>query len=157
MAGGLDDDRKGFLTALLLAVFLGVVAVGAWSARQRGKEEGPAPRRPPASDNPDPAVGITLSCQADGLTMHSLTLPYAEGATVFDFMVQAAAREPIWKFRHVGRGTGAFLDQLAGRENEGAGRRNWTYQVNDEIAAQSFGAYQLAPGDHVLWKYAPPE
>jgi hypothetical protein len=44
----------------------------------------------------------------------------------------------------------AELDHVG---NEGAGGRNWLYQVNGKHADRSFAVYVLQPGDHVLWRF----
>ena len=50
----------------------------------------------------------------------------------------------------------AFLTGIFGVANEGAGGKNWTYEVNGEGADRSFAVYELHAGDRVLWSFAPP-
>ncbi len=56
-----------------------------------------------------------------------------------------------------GSGSSAFLTQIDDVTNEGAGGRNWMYSVNGQRADRSFAIYELQPGDHVLWSFAPPQ
>jgi hypothetical protein len=58
-------------------------------------------------------------------------------------------------FGQTGRGQSAFLTEISGVKNEGAGGRNWMYSVNGLRGDRSFEAYELQPGDHVLWSFAP--
>ena len=81
------------------------------------------------------------------------TASWREGMTVADLMNGA----PAVQDRSKGAGESAFLTQINGVANEGAGGRNWLYRVNGEHADRSFAVYKLRPGDHVLWTFAEPQ
>lgn len=109
---------------------------------------------------PNAPQGVTLAMEIAGerdLDAPELGFSPSESLTLLDAMRSLARRHQGWKFEYAGRGEKAMLTQLAGKENEGAGGRNWIYQVNGEWAKQSFGAYYPLPGDRVLWKFAPSE
>jgi hypothetical protein len=75
--------------------------------------------------------------------------------TVADLLAAAAADtlgDPL-AIRQQGSGASAFLTQINDAPNEGADGRNWTYQVNGQHADRPFAAYELQPGDAVLWRY----
>ena len=38
-------------------------------------------------------------------------------------------------------------------ENEGGGKRNWIYRINDKPGDRSFGIAKLEAGDTVLWSF----
>ena len=65
--------------------------------------------------------------------------------------------DPRTSFVTQGSGASAFLTEINGVKNEGAGGRNWMYSVNGERADRSFAVYELQPGDHVLWSFTPPQ
>lgn len=109
---------------------------------------------------PNTRGGVTLAMEIAGepdLNAPQLSFAPSEAVTLYDAMRSLAERHDRWKFESVDRGKDAMLTQLAGKENEGAGGRNWLYEVNGEWAQQSFGAYYPLPGDRVLWKFAPSE
>ena len=82
---------------------------------------------------------------------------WREGITVADLLT-AVHRDGIRvHFEQRGSGQMAFLTALDGRRNEGAGGRNWIYEVNGKRADRSFAVYELAPGDRVLWEFAAAE
>ena len=84
------------------------------------------------------------------------TPTWRAGMTVANAL--AAARQQTDDQRRLGyavqgSGQSAFLTDLAGVANEGAGGRNWTYTVNGKLADRSFAVYELEPGDQVLWSF----
>ena len=62
--------------------------------------------------------------------------------TVAD-LLSSAPEVPITQ---KGSDQAAFLTAINGVANEGAGGKNWTYEVNGEVADRSFAVYELQPG-----------
>lgn len=140
---------------LLLVLLLGVVGWSFWPA---GTQQ-PATKFPAAVTD-DAARAVVLTMEQGGDASDPLLLLHHPGMTVLDAMASAATIDSRWRFEHVGQGGGAFLTALGGVSNEGAGQdasRNWQYEVNNQRATVSFGAYELTAGDRVLWKFAPYE
>jgi hypothetical protein len=104
----------------------------------------------------------------DGVQTVQLTIDYGDGVQkVFSSLafsdkltvlaaLQAASKHPRGiKFKHQGEGESAFVTQIDDVANEGRGARNWTYSVNDKRADKSCGAWQLTPGDVIVWRFGP--
>lgn len=146
---------SGRFALLLLALLLGVVGWNFWPAFKQ-----PPAVKFPAAVTDDAARAVVLKMEQGGDRAAPLLLLHHPGMTVLDAMASAARIDSRWRFEHVGQGEGAFLTALGGVANEGAGQggsRNWQYEVNNQRATVSFGAYELAAGDRVLWKFAPYE
>jgi hypothetical protein len=80
-------------------------------------------------------------------------VPWLAGMTVRDLLSSAS----LAGFGEKGRGESAFLVSIDDVQNEGAGGRNWTYQVNGKHADRSYAVYELQPNDQVLWTFAAPK
>jgi hypothetical protein len=74
--------------------------------------------------------------------------------TVRDALAAAVDSSGNVKFAQQGADQSAFLTEIEGVKNEGAGGRNWTYTVNGKLGDRSFAIYPLRPGDQVLWTHA---
>ncbi len=92
----------------------------------------------------------------DGVEKHFPAIPWKEGMTVLDVMSAATGRAHGIAFEHTGSGDTAILTRIDDLSNEGGGKekKNWLYWVNDKFAERSFGAYELAPSDVVVWRFA---
>lgn len=105
-------------------------------------------------------VNVVVSF-GDGLTWTYENIDYKQGMTVLDAMNAVKLRKHhALDFAYNGRGQNAFLNSLAGMENEGGGRtsKNWFYRINDKLGNKSFAIAELQAGDTVLWhfgKYEP--
>jgi hypothetical protein len=83
----------------------------------------------------------------------SNTIPWTAGMTVHDLLASAS----VGSLGTQGTGAATFLVMIDGVKNAGAGGRNWMYSVNGQRGDRSFAIYELHPGDHVLWSFAPPQ
>jgi len=146
---------NGWFVGLLLVLLLAVVGWNYWSSDSQQ-----TPATFPATLTDDAARAVSLTMEREGDATTPLMLLHHPGMTVLDAMASAATLDQQWRFERVGDGAGAFLTELGGVPNEGAGQdtsRNWQYEVNNQRATVSFGAYELTAGDRVLWKFAPYE
>ncbi len=157
-----NQKRSGLLVGFFALVLLGIVAMNYWAGPQEGGSAGP-PKGTPVEQTSveqtpvDPAVGVTLTVEIPRHPSEAIVVLHRSEMTVLDLLREAASQSVEWRFRYEGRDAGAFLTELAGQGNEGTKGRNWTYQVNGQGPADSFGLYELSPGDQVLWKFAPYE
>lgn len=88
----------------------------------------------------------------DGVERHFTALPWHKKTTVLAAMQAAQAHVHGIRFEFRGQNDTALLTRIDDLSNEGSGR-NWTYRVNDQVANKSFGVFELAAGDTVLWKF----
>ncbi|MEQ1904960.1 MAG: DUF4430 domain-containing protein [Pirellulaceae bacterium] len=83
-----------------------------------------------------------------------VTLPAP--ATVFSALIAALPNE----VESTGEGETLFIKSIGQVANEGAGKDNWTYRVNQKLGKTSCGISPLANQDQVEWtlgKYDPAE
>jgi hypothetical protein len=162
----------GWGAAWLLPLLLAIVLAAIWFYNGRrirsSVSDGTGAANSPREDNQIPAqtaavarsptVSLILEI-GHGRRREWNQIAWWEGMTVGDAMTSAARAsdedEPI-KFAQQGTVASAFLTELDGIANEGAGGRNWTYQVNGQRADRSFAVCELRPGDQVLWRFAAP-
>jgi hypothetical protein len=114
----------------------------------------------PASDSPVRATGattgetISLAIDfGDGRQPQYEATPWREGMTVRDSLIAVADSPGGVRFAQQGSGESAFLTEINGVKNQGAGGRNWTYAVNGKLGDRSFAVYPLRAGDQVLWTF----
>jgi hypothetical protein len=140
------------LPALLLLVLVWILL----SKGRLSREQAADSVRPAATHQRQveaaPEVSITIDFGDERKSL-SNTIPWWSGMTIRGLLSSAS----LGGFGQKGRGESAFLTQIAGFENEGAGGRNWMYSVNGQRGDRSFEIYELQPGDHVLWSFAPPQ
>ena len=138
---------------VLLAVVLGAIL---FSVGAQVNDVAIEPAGPPAGKQVQleavDKVTVTIDFGGEPRSL-SNTVPWHKGMTVSRLLSSAS----LASFGQKGNGASAFLTQIAGVENEGAGGRNWMYSVNGKRADRSFAVYELQPSDHVLWSFAPPE
>jgi len=135
---------------LLLAIVLAAILL----SQNRGIREAIfKPASEPASQREDRPSGqqvlLTIN-YGGGRPLQNEEAPWRVGMTVADLL----QGEPRVSFAVQGSGASAFLTQLGGIANEGAGGRNWVYSVNGKPGDRSFAVYELQPNDHVLWTFA---
>jgi hypothetical protein len=141
---------------LLLAVLAAIFALNRFVMLQVASREASAPlAEQPATQT------VSLSVDfGEGRRREWPTIRWRDGLTVADALAMATgpddASEPL-RFVQKGSGSSALLTELADVPNEGAGGRNWIYQVNGKHADRSFAVYELQAGDEVLWRYAGPD
>lgn len=82
----------------------------------------------------------------------SVALTLEAGATVADAL-EEAARQRGWTIGKRGSDGTYFVLSIDGVENGGAGKDNWVFFVNGELAQQSAGVTPVASSDVVLWRY----
>jgi hypothetical protein len=140
---------------LLLAVLL--LGIFFW---KRSEQVGqPAPTLDPAVEwmPSPPTTGEAVRLEIDfgnGARRVFDTLPYKADMTVADVMAAARDFRPGITYMQVGEGAGGFLTELEGLKNEGAGGRNWRYEVAGTPGNKSFCLQTVAPGELVRWSFA---
>lgn len=133
-------------TLIALVAFAAAIAAGLGLAETRGLAQD-TPKEPAA-----PVVRLTID-YGDGVEKHFTRIPWREGMTVLDTLVEAKKHARGIQFEHRGSGETAFVSQIDDLKNEGNGR-NWLYRVNDKPGTTSSGIYKLSRDDRVLWKFS---
>jgi hypothetical protein len=135
LAGLRGFDRRAALAASLLVLGF------AWAS-------------PPAAGE-DTAQTVRLVVDyGDGATKTVNNLTWAKGNTVLDAMKAATARPHGISFSYTGSDSAAVLTRIDDVQNEGAGKKNWQYWVNDAYGDRSFAIFELQAQDVVVWRYA---
>ncbi len=70
--------------------------------------------------------------------------------SVIDLLV-AASQKAGFPIEHRGSGETAFVEAIDGVKGGEDGKNWWMYYVNDKLAKQGSGVYQLKSGDRVRW------
>jgi hypothetical protein len=101
----------------------------------------------------DPAVELVID-YGDGVERRFTRIPHKEGMTALD-VLEFAGRHPRGiGLQKSGSGNSALVTKIDDLSNQtGGDGKNWLYRVNGKLADKSAGAYVLAPGDVILWKY----
>ena len=73
-------------------------------------------------------------------------------STVFSIMRDAKESGQV-EFESRGSGDTLFLTSIAGVENSGAGKGNWTFKVNGELGDKSSGVFKVKPDDKIDWSF----
>ncbi|GAB4536056.1 MAG: hypothetical protein Tsb0010_15710 [Parvularculaceae bacterium] len=102
---------------------------------------------------PEPAGRVDISASAPDIFTIEETVSIMTGDTVFDAMLRLRAAGAI-AFTASGAGETAFILSIGGVANEGAGGRNWTYDLNGACAVLGAGAQAVADGDRIAWRFA---
>jgi hypothetical protein len=141
------------LPALLAVVLTAIVLVNGRGIRRETAGIGQS-TVPVVANETNQTVSLIVNF-GDGRTREWTAIAWREGMNVDDLLAAAATRngEDVLEFARQGSGASAFLTTLDGVANEGAGGRNWTYQVNGKRADRSFSVFELQPGDKVLWSF----
>ena len=138
------------LLAILLVILLGLTR---WVPSQPPLQLSAPP------DNWTPSLrptGQTASLSinfGNGAKKEFVALPWQAEMTVADLLERAREFRPGIRFKQIGSGESGFLTSLDGLANEGAGGRNWIYQVDGQHAHVSFCLEKIEPGTHVLWTF----
>ena len=159
----LRPRQQGLLAAVAALAVLGVavaLSTGVLGLESRDDESAQLERdgNAPAGDDAQPGTAAQTV---------ELTVDYGDGVrkifvwdwqpelTVLAAIERADANPHGLDFKHKGSGATAVLTQIDDLKNEGGGAdsRNWLFRVNGTLADRSFGIYELAPGDHVEWKF----
>lgn len=103
---------------------------------------------------PEQPVRLTVD-YGDGVEVRFKALPWREKMTVVDVLNLASQHPFGLRYEARGSGTLTLVKQIGHQKNEGSGKssRNWLFRVNDKQADVGAGAYQLKPGDVVLWEF----
>lgn len=103
----------------------------------------------------DAAPRLTID-YGDGVEKSFTQLPWREGTTVLDLLTAAAKHPRGVKFQQRGSGSTAFIREIDGLANQGAGRdsRNWLFTVNSKMSEVGCGACPVGRTDHVRWRFA---
>jgi Domain of unknown function (DUF4430) len=148
----------GWVFPALLAAVLLVSTVIAMSSRS--PENSANPTETAAWGPSAQPLGETVALEIDfgnGAKKEFAALPWRAGMTVADLMLQAREYRPGIDFRQHGAGAGGLLTSIDGLRNQGAGGRNWRYDVDGRHGEVSFCVQQLQPGMRVLWEFAAEE
>jgi hypothetical protein len=137
-----------WLLPLLLALVLAAILV-AQSGRIRKHALESTQTAAAQRSDVGPQVHLMID-YGDGRRRSFDGLRWSEGMTVGELLQS----HPRVSTMQQGAGASAFLAQINGVANEGAGGRNWMYSVNGRRGDRSFAVYPLRPGDHVLWSFA---
>lgn len=105
---------------------------------------------PAAAEN---AKSVTLVVDfGDGFEKRYTRLPVGKDQTVLDMLVAASKHPRSLKFKSRGAKATAFVTEIDGVANEGAGR-NWVFRVNGKLGKRSCGVSKTSPGDVVTWRF----
>ncbi len=119
-----------------------------------------APPTASAAQEPQAKTVRVIVDYGDGVEKHFVALPWKSGMTALDALELASRHPRGVKFKYTGAEATAFVTEIDDLKNEGGGRRNWTYRVNDKLGDRSCGVAELKESDRVLWrfgKYRPDE
>lgn len=100
---------------------------------------------------------VTLEKRLPDAPAQSAQVAWSRATTVLEATRLAGEGDPAWASDWRGEGAMALLVTLGGEANQGADGLNWQFEVNGVYADRGAGAYELEPGDRVLWKLAPYE
>lgn len=146
------------LPLLLAVVLAAIMALNGRGIRVGEKVQQSAGVEPAAAETSGKTVSLEIDFGDRGQRrVHSVS--WREGMTVADVLAAAGRGEQPAPLEYVVQGSGAsaYLAEIAGVANAGAGGPNWTYTVNDQRADRGLAVYELEPGDRVLWSFAPSE
>ena len=102
-------------------------------------------------------VEFTIRFNGKGKDIELKEIEWKDGMTVLSLMTQLQKEKKL-SFKHHGKGITAFLTEIGGVKNSGAGGDNWIFRVNSKLGKKSFGVVKLSAGDKVNWtfgKYRP--
>jgi hypothetical protein len=90
----------------------------------------------------------------DGVEKHFTKINWEDGMTVAGAMRKAQAHPRGIRIELKPFGSaGSIVTSIDGEKNAGAGKKNWLYFVNDELAMKAFDKCDLAGGDRIRWVY----
>lgn len=138
------------LAAALVVALLAVGLLRQWGTLDAN---GPASRVDPQRE----AALVILEQRLPEGPAQSAQVAWSVGTTVLEATRRAGDENPAWAGEWRGEGAMALLVSLGGEANQGADGLNWQFEVNGVYADRGAGAYELSPGDRVLWKLAPYE
>lgn len=147
--------QGGWLFPLMLLVVL-LVALGMVVLNRSFESAGDNSVARSAWTPSDEPTGETVQLEIDfgnGAKRQIAALPWEPEMTVVDVLESAREFRPAVEFTQQGEGAGGFLTSLEGLANEGGGRRNWRFFVNDRPGETSFCVAEVAAGDRVLWEF----
>ncbi|MEM8946096.1 MAG: DUF4430 domain-containing protein [Planctomycetota bacterium] len=147
-------DSGGWSFPLLLTILL-IALIGAFvfmAPSTETVESSSSAGWTPSAQPPGTSAALTIDF-GNGATKVFEALPCLPDMTVADLMQAAHAFRPGIEFTQKGSGASGFLTSLDGLANEGAGGRNWIYQVDGRHAVQSYCLEKIQPGMHVLWTF----
>ncbi len=146
---------NSFFVALVLPLIL--AGCGEGPARTAAQE--PAKQTAPVAGQNPPAAEATKTIQlvidyGDGVRKSFAALPWHEKMTIRGVLDEARAHSHGISYVARGSGEEAMLTKLDDLENQlGEKAKDWTYDVNDRQGDKSFDAWEVRPGDVILWKF----
>lgn len=112
-----------------------------------------APDKNDAKEKSTKTVTLTIDYD-DGFQKRFVKMEWQEEMTILDVMQAAKKHKRAgFDFTFQGRGATALLLKIDDVDNQGGGKRNWIYYVNQRKADRSFAIQPLLPGDEVLWRF----
>lgn len=157
-------SRSGNSWTLPLVLAVGFAATAWLLTAVRNDSDAPRPATAESDANvewtPPATAGETVALEIDfgnGARREYAALPHRDGMTVGDALRLARDFGPGLEFTHTGDGELSFLTSLDGITNQGAGGRNWLYQIDGRRAKVSYEVQPLARGERVLWQFKEPE
>jgi len=111
---------------------------------------------PALGDDTASTVRLTVD-YGDGITKTISNLAWVKSETVLDAMKAATARSHGIAFSYTGNGPMAMLTRIDDVQNQGGGKRNWQYWVNDAYGDRSFATFELQAQDSVVWRFTADE
>ncbi|MCA9247022.1 MAG: DUF4430 domain-containing protein [Planctomycetales bacterium] len=148
----LSEKRRSYRGAALLAIAGAVLLVV--FARVSCQSDSSSPANPVLG--PGGAGAVTLRVEFGDLREPwSIEVPCRDGDTVEQIMRRAARSDPSFAFEVDGSGEAAFVTEIAGQANEGAGEgtRNWIFYVGSERAKTSYARQPVSPDKPILWRF----
>jgi hypothetical protein len=81
-----------------------------------------------------------------------VSVPCSADSTVFQILERASKMGDL-EFDSQGSGGTAFVHAINGVMNQRARGKNWVFRVNDEVAHESCGTFEVSPGDRIEWRF----
>ncbi|HEY2528924.1 MAG TPA: DUF4430 domain-containing protein [Xanthobacteraceae bacterium] len=107
---------------------------------------------PAAGENAAPSVRLFID-YGDGVTKTIEDLSWSKGNTVLDAMKAATSRPHGISFTYTGSGATAVLAKIDDVQNEGAGKKNWQFWVDNAYGDKSFAVFETQEGDVISWRF----
>jgi hypothetical protein len=128
-----------------------------WAACLAAATAGPSrefvPRTASAAQESQAKTVRLIVDYGDGVEKHFAAIPWKPAMTVLDALELASRHPRGVKFKYTGAEATAFVTEIDELKNEGGGKRNWTYRVNDKLGERSSGVVELKDSDRVLWRF----
>ena len=149
-----DEAVRGWVFPALLVGVLLLVALVSQRIRQH------EPVGPNSAWTPSLAADgeiVSLRIDFGNGAIRQFDLPWQPEMTIEGLLLAAREFSPGITYVQQGKGETGYLSALEGLSGEGAGGRNWKYEVDGEYGKTSFCLQKLTPGQQVVWKFSQAE